>query len=86
MFQLIYNTRHTCGELIYLADYRFKSRKDLKFHSDIKPLKMECRKCLLETDASYFEVWESEGSGIKKIVEVTPIKYLNDVCKKLTNS
>jgi len=86
MFQLIYNTRHTCGELIYLSDYRFKSREDLKLHPDIKPLEMHCQKCLLETDATYFEVWESEGSGMKKIVEVTPINQLNDVFKKLTKS
>jgi hypothetical protein len=85
MFQLIYNTRHICGELIYLADYRFKSREDLKLHPYIKPLKMECRKCLLETDATYFEVWESEDLGMRKIVEVTPIDRLNEVCRKLTN-
>jgi hypothetical protein len=87
MFQIIYSVQHKdCGELTRLSDYRIMSREDLKLHPDIKPLKMECRQCILEIDATYFEVWESEGLGMKKIVEVTPIDQLYDVCKKLTNS
>ena len=61
------------------------SRDDLKLHPDIKPLKMHCRKCYLEIEATNFEVWESERLGVKKIIEETPIDQLYDVCEKLTS-
>jgi hypothetical protein len=85
MFQLIYNTKHTCGELIQLSDYRFKSREDLKLNTEIKPLTLRCRNCWLEVDATYFEIWESERLGVKRIIEDTPIDQLNEECRKLTN-
>jgi hypothetical protein len=86
MFQIIYSVRHKdCGELSSLSDYRINSREDLKLYSDIKPLKMHCRKCYLEVDATHFEVWDSERLGVKRIVEETPIDRLNEECRKLIN-
>jgi hypothetical protein len=85
MFTIIYSTRHKeCGELSSLSDYRINSRDYLKLHPDIKPLKMHCRKCFLEIDATHFEVWESERLGVKKTIEATPINQLNAVCMQLT--
>jgi hypothetical protein len=87
MFSIIYSVRHKdCGELTFLSDYRIKSRDDLKLHSDIKPLKMHCRICYLEVEATHFEVWEPERLGVKKTIEETPIDQLNNVCGMLTNS
>ena len=84
MFSLIYSARHKdCGALTFLSDYRFKSREDLKLHPDIKPIKMHCRQCYLEMDATHFEVVESVGLGVKPIVEETEIENLNSACRSL---
>ena len=85
MLSIIYSVRHkACCELTFLSDYRIKSRDDLKLHSDIKPLKMHCRKCYLEAKATHFELWEPERLGMKKTIEETPINLLNEVCDLLT--
>ena len=85
MFSIIYSVRHkACGELTFLSDYRFKSRDDLKLHSDIKPLKMRCRICYLEVEATHFELWESVSLGVEKVVKETPVDQLSNVCEQLT--
>jgi hypothetical protein len=87
MFSIIYTVRHKdCGELTLLSDYRIMSLDDLKLHPDIKPLKIQCRKCYLEVEATNFEVWESERLGVKNTIEETPIDQLYDVCERLTKS
>jgi len=55
-------------------------------HPDLMPLKMHCRICYIELEATHFEVWEPERLGVKKTIEETPIDQLNNVCRMLTNS
>ena len=57
---------------------RLLSRDDLKLHPDIKPLKMHCRRCYLEIEATIFEVWESLRMGVERIVDDTPINQLTE--------
>ncbi len=87
MFSMVYSVRHNdYGEITFRSDYRIRSRKDLKLHPDLMPLKMHCRKCYLEIKATHFEVWEPERLRVKKATEETTIDQLNNVCGMLTNS
>ena len=70
MFSIIYSVRHKdCGELTFLSDYRVMSRDALKLYPEIKPLKMHCRICYIEVEATHFEVWEPERLGVKKLLK-----------------